>query len=181
MFYSPLFAGWFQTIAGMLMFLGSLFLILLVLVQRGRGGGLSGAFGGMGGQSAFGAKAGDTFTRITIVTAAIWILICMAAVRFTGNQEESLLTDTAVESALDADLGTDDASPMDVDSRESGTDSSLLDQATSGALGETAGDSEGNTANDASESTPPGDASPTENASESDSSQTSEDNTEKDG
>ena len=30
-------------------------------------------FGGMGGQSAFGTKAGDVFTRITIGTATIWI------------------------------------------------------------------------------------------------------------
>ena len=55
----------------------SIFLILLVLVQRGRGGGLVGAFGGMGGQSAFGAKAGDLFTRITVVTVSIWILFCI--------------------------------------------------------------------------------------------------------
>ena len=55
----------------------SIFLILLVLVQRGRGGGLVGAFGGGGGQSAFGAKAGDLFTKITIVTTSIWILGCM--------------------------------------------------------------------------------------------------------
>ncbi|MDP6059564.1 MAG: preprotein translocase subunit SecG, partial [Pirellulaceae bacterium] len=49
-----------------MMFLTALFLILLVLIQRGRGGGLAGAFGGAGGQSAFGTKAGDMFTRITI-------------------------------------------------------------------------------------------------------------------
>jgi preprotein translocase subunit SecG len=65
-----------------LLFLLSLFLILLVLVQRGRGGGLAGALGGMGGQSAFGTKAGDVFTRVTIVVAAIWILLCAAAVKF---------------------------------------------------------------------------------------------------
>ena len=39
------------------------FLIVLVLIQRGKGGGLAGAFGGMGGQSAFGTKAGDLFKR----------------------------------------------------------------------------------------------------------------------
>jgi preprotein translocase subunit SecG len=55
----------------------SVFLILLILVQRGRGGGLVGAFGGMGGQSAFGAKAGDLFTKITVVTVCIWIAICV--------------------------------------------------------------------------------------------------------
>lgn len=59
----------------LLMLAISLFMILLVLIQRGRGGGLAGAFGGMGGQSAFGTRAGDTFTRITIVLAVIWVLL----------------------------------------------------------------------------------------------------------
>src|SRR5205085_2060009 len=65
-----------------------LFLILLVLVQRGRGGGLTGALGGMGGQSAFGAKAGDLFTRITIVVAAVWIVLSMAAVKTLGKSSQ---------------------------------------------------------------------------------------------
>ncbi len=64
------------------------FLILLVLVQRGRGGGLAGALGGAGGQSAFGAKAGDTFTKITMWTAFFWIVFCVVAVRLmTGSGE----------------------------------------------------------------------------------------------
>ena len=66
----------------------ALFLILLVLVQRGRGGGLAGALGGAGGQSAFGAKAGDTFTKITMWTAFFWIVFCVFAVRImTGSSE----------------------------------------------------------------------------------------------
>jgi preprotein translocase subunit SecG len=60
-----------------ILWITSSFLIILVLIQRGRGGGLAGALGGMGGQSAFGAKAGDTFTRITIVVASTWIVICV--------------------------------------------------------------------------------------------------------
>jgi protein translocase SecG subunit len=60
-----------------LLWVMSIFLIILVLIQRGRGGGLAGALGGMGGQSAFGAKAGDTFTRITVIVAGAWILICV--------------------------------------------------------------------------------------------------------
>ena len=55
----------------------SVFMILLILVQRGRGGGLVGAFGGMGGQSAFGARAGDVFTKITVITVIIWIAMCI--------------------------------------------------------------------------------------------------------
>ena len=67
----------------------AVFLILLVLVQRGKGGGLSGAFGGMGGQSAFGAKAGDTFTRITVVTATLWILVCIISAKYLGISSTS--------------------------------------------------------------------------------------------
>src|ERR1700686_5000898 len=58
-----------------LLVLISLFLICLVLIQRGKGGGLAGAFGGMGGSSAFGTKAGDIFTRVTMITALVWILL----------------------------------------------------------------------------------------------------------
>lgn len=72
-------------IFGVLLSLVAIFLILLVLVQRGRGGGLAGALGGMGGSSAFGAKAGDVFTRITIVAAAVWIILCIAASRWGSS------------------------------------------------------------------------------------------------
>jgi preprotein translocase subunit SecG len=75
----PLIAALGQTIFQLLLSATAIFLILLVLVQRGRGGGLAGALGGMGGSSAFGAKAGDVFTRVTIVAAAIWIILCIVA------------------------------------------------------------------------------------------------------
>ena len=61
------------------MFVG-IFLIGLILLQRGRGGGLAGAFGGMGGQSAFGTKAGDIFTRITIGVAVFWIVLACVCI-----------------------------------------------------------------------------------------------------
>ena len=62
----------FLTILGMLV---SVMLIGIILLQRGRGGGLVGALSGLGGQSAFGTKAGDMFTRITIGIAAVWVLL----------------------------------------------------------------------------------------------------------
>jgi preprotein translocase subunit SecG len=57
-----------------LMLVGFL-MMFIILLQRGRGGGLAGAFGGAGGQSALGTRAGDVFTKITIVLAVIWVLI----------------------------------------------------------------------------------------------------------
>ncbi|HEY4310699.1 MAG TPA: preprotein translocase subunit SecG [Pirellulales bacterium] len=77
----------FGGILMVLMFLVALFLILLVLIQRGRGGGLAGAFGGMGGQSAFGTKAGDLFTRITIVAASIWVVLCVLGVKYYNTPD----------------------------------------------------------------------------------------------
>src|SRR5215212_6841827 len=68
----------------------AIFLVLLVLVQRGRGGGLAGALGGMGGSSAFGAKAGDIFTRITIITASIWIALCLVALFWAKHHGDAL-------------------------------------------------------------------------------------------
>jgi preprotein translocase subunit SecG len=77
--------------------LTALFLIVLVLIQRGKGGGLAGAFGGMGGQSAFGTKAGDLFTKITIGVAAFWIVLCIIMVKLLG----------AGGSALSEQIGSD--------------------------------------------------------------------------
>lgn len=54
-----------------------LLLMLVILLQKGRGGGLAGAFGGGGGSSAFGAKTGDVFTWITVVVAAVFILLAV--------------------------------------------------------------------------------------------------------
>jgi preprotein translocase subunit SecG len=68
----------------------AIFLIVLVLVQRGKGGGLAGAFGGMGGQSAFGTKAGDLFTRITIGLATFWIILCIISIKMLGAPKDVL-------------------------------------------------------------------------------------------
>ena len=79
-----------QMALAVLLFMTALFLILLVLIQRGKGGGLAGAFGGLGGQSAFGTKAGDLFTRITIGVATFRILLCLATVWQLGGSEGKL-------------------------------------------------------------------------------------------
>lgn len=68
-----------------LLFVIALFMILLILVQRGRGGGLAGALGGPGGSSAFGAKAGDAFTKITAYTALLWMFVCICATLYFAN------------------------------------------------------------------------------------------------
>ena len=61
------------------------FLILLILIQRGKGGGLIGALGGAGGSRPFGSRAGDQFTRLTIYVAIAWLLLTMIQVKAIQN------------------------------------------------------------------------------------------------
>jgi preprotein translocase subunit SecG len=56
-----------------------IFLILLVLIQKGRGGGLASAFGGAGGNTAFGSKTGDVLTWATSIVFGIFLLLAVAA------------------------------------------------------------------------------------------------------
>ena len=72
---------WVPPLLNVILLVAGVFLILLILIQRGKGGGLAGAFGGAGGSSAFGSRAGDTFTRITIYVACIWLFLVMLQVR----------------------------------------------------------------------------------------------------
>jgi preprotein translocase subunit SecG len=73
----------------------TLFLIILILIQRGKGGGLAGAFGGMGGSSAFGARTGDVFTKVTVGVAIAWILLSMLMVVLTNRKPRSDWADPA--------------------------------------------------------------------------------------
>jgi len=58
-----------------LFLLTAVILTMLVLIQRGRGGGLAGAFGGPGGHSAFGTKTADVFTKATAIAGGIFFVL----------------------------------------------------------------------------------------------------------
>jgi preprotein translocase subunit SecG len=76
--------SWWAIVAFVLnpvLFLVSAFMVLLVLIQRGKGGGLIGALGGAGGSSPFGSRAGDQFTRLTIYVSIAWLLLIMIQVK----------------------------------------------------------------------------------------------------
>ncbi len=51
-------------------------LVIVVLLQKGRGGGLSAAFGGLG-SSAFGTRVGDVFTWVTIVLTVLFLSLAV--------------------------------------------------------------------------------------------------------
>src|SRR5437588_6118521 len=53
------------------------FLIFVVLIQKGEGGGLGGLAGGTAVDTAFGAKADMTWKRATAVAAALFISLAL--------------------------------------------------------------------------------------------------------
>ena len=52
-------------------------LMIVILLQRGKGVGLAGAFGGTGGHAAFGAKTGDVLTWFTVIGAGVLLLFAI--------------------------------------------------------------------------------------------------------
>ena len=61
------------TILSILFIASGLLLILFILLRKGEGGGLSGAFGGMGGDTAFGVKAAKHLDRIIAIVACVFL------------------------------------------------------------------------------------------------------------
>ena len=57
-------------------------LILIILIQKGRGGGLSGAFGGAGAGGILGSKTGDFLTWVTIVLVGVFLTLAVVMAKF---------------------------------------------------------------------------------------------------
>jgi preprotein translocase subunit SecG len=55
----------------------SLLLVLVILIQKGRGGGLSGAFGGGMAGGLLGSKTGDFLTWVTIGLVGVFLLLAI--------------------------------------------------------------------------------------------------------
>ena len=96
----------------------SLFLIGIILIQRGKGGGLAGAFGGVGGSSAFGTKAGDVFTKITVGLAIGWIILLMMMVIMTNQHSSSAWDDPATSFTKGTDSKSSKSKSKSLDAKE---------------------------------------------------------------
>ena len=70
-------AGFIMSILAAIFVIGSVVLILVVLIQKGKGGGLSGAFAGGMASGILGSKTGDVLTWITISVASLFIIVAL--------------------------------------------------------------------------------------------------------
>ena len=103
--FAVLFAvwGWVPSLITSVIFIINILLILIVLIQRGTGGGFAGAFGGAGGSSAFGSRR-RSFTKITIGLGAVWIVLTMLDVVLVQRLRDAI-TKLDVQSGIEPVIG----------------------------------------------------------------------------
>ena len=88
-------------------------LILIILIQKGKGGGLSGAFGGMGSASGLlGTKTGDFLTWVTIGLVVVFLFLAVVMVKFYKPKVSDDLKTPQTKSAMPAELPQEQTQPI---------------------------------------------------------------------
>ena len=117
-------AGFIMSIVAVVFVICCVALILIVLIQKGRGGGLSAAFGGGMASGILGSKTGDFLTWVTIVLVSVFLVLAVVLAKFykptTGaydrppaqqepvaSQAQSTLPGETATTTSDANSGND--------------------------------------------------------------------------
>ncbi len=98
-----------------------LFLVLVVLLQTGKGADLAGAFGGGGSQTAFGARGATTLLhKVTTGAAVVFMATSLILAILASSPSGSVVTDTG--EPVDQAPVEDTAVPPVTEDDEAGTD-----------------------------------------------------------
>ncbi|MGA2093095.1 MAG: preprotein translocase subunit SecG [Sedimentisphaerales bacterium] len=76
-FNTLLAASFITNVIAVIFLISSIVLILIVLIQKGKGGGLSSAFAGGMASGLLGSKTGDVLTWITIGAASVFVFFAL--------------------------------------------------------------------------------------------------------
>lgn len=110
---------------GVLILIGSLFLVIAVLMQNGKSHGLSGAIAG-GAETFFGKQKGATIekklSKMTTIVAIIFVLIVLVSYVLQDQTDYDAMYEEYLN-AMTADVTTDDETEKETETeKESGTD-----------------------------------------------------------
>ena len=105
----PLLAvGFIMKVVAVLFIICCLALILIILVQKGRGGGLSSAFGGGMTGGILGSKTGDFLTWVTIVLVGVFLTLAVVM----GKFYRPVVSDFGEETPVRQELPTNPEEPL---------------------------------------------------------------------
>ena len=88
-----------------LLVITSLGLVAVVLIQSGRGAGLSGALGMGEGQAVFGSRASDVLTKATEIFAIAFMILCLAVTWQSKHSQDSIMAGVKYSSSQSSKRG----------------------------------------------------------------------------
>jgi len=89
----------------------SLFLIAVILLQAGKGGGVADTFGGSQMQNMFGTKSTTVLTKITAVCAIGFVATCIALAVLSSRSTRSIIDNVKVPQTAASEPKAQSAAP----------------------------------------------------------------------
>jgi preprotein translocase subunit SecG len=107
-------ASFIMNAIAVLFVIGAVVLILVILIQKGKGGGLSGAFAGGMASGILGSKTGDVLTWVTISAASLFIIVALVLDKWWRPSTSGPESRTAAPiTSNDTGRGTGQPAPAD--------------------------------------------------------------------
>ncbi|MCM8782495.1 MAG: preprotein translocase subunit SecG [Candidatus Omnitrophica bacterium] len=94
-------------------------LILVILLQAGRGGGLSESFGISSTQTFFGTSAARFLQRVTSVCAIVFLLTCLSLAALSTRRSRSLMERQRIKEVLQDLVKEEEKKPAEPENIES--------------------------------------------------------------